>query len=98
MRTDLHSLAEEVETEEDFLSFIQALSEDKHDEENLEKKNPSSPWGPDANGWENGSIVAFLDAASAWGQSSINGLEFYEKPINPWKRAAQILHAGKFYE
>jgi len=54
--------------------------------------------GAGVNGWENGSIEAFLGAASAWAEGSIHGLEFYSKPENPWTRAAQIIHAGKFYE
>jgi hypothetical protein len=98
MSIDLYELADNVETEQDFLSFVQALMEDKESENKKEKVKPSSPYGAGANGWENGNIVTFLDAALAWGQASINGLEFYKKPENPWKRAAHILHAGKFYE
>ena len=98
MSKDLYELADSVETEQDFLSFVEALMKDKSDEENKEKIKPSSPYGPGANGWENGDIVSFLDAAIAWGESSKNGLQFYEKPTNQWKRAAHILHAGKFYE
>ena len=95
---DIDELIDSVETEEDFLNFLLVLAEDREDEVEKEKANPSSPYGPGANGWENGSIESFLGAALAWGQSSKNGLEFYEKPPNPWKRAAQIIHAGKFYE
>jgi len=98
MTKDLYQLADNVETEQDFLNFVEALIQDRGDEEQKEKENPSSPYGPGANGWENGNIVSFLDAAIAWGEATINGLEFYEKPENPWKRAAHILHAGKFYE
>lgn len=47
---------------------------------------------------ENGDIESFLGAAAAWGEGSINGLELYTKPDNPWTRAAEIIHAGKFYE
>lgn len=98
MTTDLYELADSVETEEDFLGFVDALVADRSDEEAKEKAEPRSSYGSGASGWENGSIIAFLNAAAAWGESSKNGLEFYEKPSNPWKRAAQILHAGKFYE
>lgn len=98
MSKDLYQLADSVESEQDFLNFVQELMKDRNEEEQKEKMNPSSPYGPGANGWRNESIVSFLDAAFAWGQASINGLEFYEKPTNPWKRAAHILHAGKFYE
>ena len=98
MSKDLYTLADEVETEEDFLNFIDMLLADKEEEEKIEKETPSSPWGPGVNGWENGDIVSFLGAVVSWGETSINGLELYQKPSNPWKRAAQILHAGKFYE
>ena len=98
MSSDLYKLADSVETEEGFLSFVEALMQDKSDEEDKEKIKSSSPYGSGANGWENGDIVSFLGAAIAWGEASINGLQFYEKPNNPWKRAAHILHAGKFYE
>jgi len=54
MSKDLYELADSVETEQDFLSFVEALMKDKSDEENKEKIKPSSPYGPGANGWENG--------------------------------------------
>ena len=95
---DLYKLADSVENEEDFIAFVVALMNDRADEELKESASPSSPFGSEANGWENGSIIAFLDAAAAWGEASKNGLRYYKKPENPWKRAAHILHAGKFYE
>ena len=95
---ELHDLADSVETEEDFLNFLAALMQDREDEEAKEAQNPSSAYGAGANGWENGSISAFLDASVAWGRASMDGLTSYQKPVNPWKRAAHILHAGKFYE
>ena len=98
MSKDLYNIADQVETEKDFLQFIEALASDREDEAEKEKRNPSSPWGSGANGWENGKISTFLEAASAWGEASMNGTELYNKPENQWKRAAQILHAGKFYE
>jgi hypothetical protein len=58
----------------------------------------SSPYSPGANGWENGSIGAFFDAAVSWAEASRNGLQYYEKPDNPWKRAAEIIYMGKVYE
>jgi hypothetical protein len=62
---------------------------------------PGASHGSGANGWENGTIGAYLDAATSWGQASINGLPKlagYEKPDNPWRRAAQILYIGEIYE
>jgi hypothetical protein len=89
MTVDLHKLADEVTDEK---------ASDWGDEQEKEKVASSSPYGPGANGWENGSIGAFLGAAAGWGMASINGLRFYQKPDNPWRRAAQILYMGKIYE
>jgi hypothetical protein len=98
MTVDLHKLADEVTDEKSFLAFLDALAADWGDEQAKEAKTPSSPYGPGANGWEHGSIGAFLGAAAGWGAASINGLKFYQKPDNPWRRAAQILYMGKIYE
>lgn len=68
------------------------------EERALEAVNPSSPYGPGALGWENGTIGAMLEAAASWGEASIDSTQFYEKPENPWRRAARILLAGKLHE
>ncbi len=88
MKTDLYQLANSVETEQDFLDFVYELMQDRNDDENV---NQSSPNDSEINGWENGNIVSFLDAALAWGQASINGLELHEKPTNPWKKNSSYL-------
>ena len=98
MSTCLYELSDAVIDEASFLSFVNALCNDRADEVGKERERLSSPFGPGANGWENGSIEAFLEAAVAWGEASKNGMSEYTPPSNPWKRAAQILHAGKFYE
>lgn len=98
MSARLKAALDAVNDEQSFLHFLQALGEDWVDEQQKELANPSSPYGPGANGWENGTIGAYLEAAVAWGEASVDGLRFYEKPSNPWRRAAQILHAGKLYE
>jgi hypothetical protein len=95
---NLDELEDKVCDQETFLEFLGALAVDREESENKEEKNPSNPYGPSHNGWENGSISSFLGAANAWANSSINGLPMMEKEENPWKRMAQILHAGKFYE
>lgn len=93
----LNDLAAAVDDETSFVAFMNALMADWEDERRKERKHPSSPHGPGANGWENGSIGAFLEAASAWAQSTA-GRDDSGINKNPWRRAAQILHAGKFYE
>jgi hypothetical protein len=80
------------------LAFLETLAADWSDEREKEKLEPSSPYGPGANDWENETIGAFHDASAAWGNASIDGLTFYERPNNPWRRAAQILYMGKIYE
>lgn len=98
MPIDLYSLADEVNDEAGFLRFVAALASDWNEERAIEAAKPPSPYGSGALGWENGTVGAVLEAAADWGESSINGLHLYEKPTNPWRRAAHILHAGKFYE
>jgi hypothetical protein len=98
MTSSLETILESVIDEQSFLRFLQALAEDWNNEQEHELANPSPPYGPGANGWENGTIGAYLDAAARWGEASVGGLEFYEKPDNPWRRSAEILYMGKIYE
>lgn len=98
MTTDLFELEKEVHDEASFLVFVEALMKDKIEEGQKEKAHPSSPFSPGANGWENGTIAAFLEAAIAWARDTAKGTPSYKKPDNPWRRCAQILHAGKFCE
>ena len=98
MEHDLHKIAKSVVDEESFLVFIQAIAEDFEDECEKEEKKPSSPYGPGANGWENGSIDAMLGAAAAWGRSTRMNEGNNANQVNPWRRCADILLAGKFYE
>ena len=93
------TLVEQVCDEESFLRFVSALRTDWEDERAKEAVHPSSPYGPGANGWESGSIGAFLEAACAWADDTKKGTPFgYTPPANVWRRCAQILYAGKFYE
>ena len=98
MPSDLQSKLDAVCDEETFIAFVAALAADRGDEVAKEKVSPSSPYGPGANGWENGTIEGFLDGAAAWAAASKNGLEFYRKSDNPWKRCADIIYMGKIYE
>jgi len=94
----LNVLLERVDSEESFLAFITALAKDRRDAVVAEKDNPSSPYGPDAGGWENTSIEDFLEAATAWAEVTNFGLAQGLVPDNPWKRFAVFLYSGKFYE
>ena len=90
---DLDALLEEVNDEQSFLAFIDALRADWELERELEKEIPSPPFSAGATGWENGSIGQFLEAAVAYANDSPD-----DGTTNPWRRAAHIIYAGKFYE
>ena len=96
----LDDLLDSVCDEESFRRFLFALAADREDSSSKEAAQPSSPYGPDANGWENTTIDRFLYAAVRWARASEEGLPLadYEPPSNPWRRCAEILYAGKGYE
>jgi hypothetical protein len=101
MKSDVEAILDAVHEEDSFVQFVEALAADWAEECQKESATPRSPYGPGANGWENGTIGTYLDATASWGRASIDGLPAlaeYEKPDNPWKRAAQILYMGKIYE
>ena len=95
---NLTTKLEAVCDEATFVEFLSALAEDRADEVQKEKKSPSSPYGSGANGWENITIESYLESACAWAEASKDGLKYYQKPSNPWKRCADILYTGKIYE
>ena len=79
-----------------FLRFVSWLAGDRADEVAKESESPSSPWGPGHNGWENGTIEAFLDAAArcASGHQQKSGIP----PEPTWREFARFLYSGKVYE
>lgn len=95
---DLVALLDTVSDEQSFLKFVAALISDRVRAVEAEKKNPSSPFGPDAGGWENTSIEQFLESAVAWAKDLNFGLEQGLSASNPWRRFAGFLFAGKIYE
>ena len=99
MSDPLQTCLEAVVDEASFVAFLTALAEDWQLERELEQRHPSSPYGAGARGWENGTIGAFLESASAWAEASSNGLPMgYTPPKNPWRRCADIIYMGKIYE
>jgi hypothetical protein len=94
----LHVLADNVHSEESLLAFIAALVEDRRAAVAAEKDNPSSPYGPDAGGWENIFIESYLEAAAAWVESTNFGLTQGLSAGNPWRRFAAFLYVGRIYE
>ena len=95
--TDLDELLERVVDRESFLVFARALVLDYQDKVEKEKVSPSPPYSPGANGWENGSIDNYLDAAISWTEDWL-GREHELPPEPSWKSFARFLYAGKYYE
>ena len=94
----LHVAVEAVNDSESFLAFVRELIADRVDEVQKEKVNPSSPYGPGANAWENGTIEAFLEAGVAWAESTNFGERQHPSAKNPWHKFALFLYLGKIYE
>ena len=95
---ELHEAADAVHDWQTFLDFARQLIHDREDEVEKEKASPSHPCDRGANGWENGTIEAFLDAACSWAESTRFG-ETQGLPFdNPWRKFAAFLYCGKIYE
>ena len=91
--------ADEVVDEASFARFLLLLAQDREEVQEKERLAASSPYGPDAHGWENGTIETFLDAAHAcWNDNIEAHGSIGVHSSNPWTRAAHILLRGKFYE
>jgi hypothetical protein len=96
--TELHEKLERVIDRESFFDFVSALLADRKEEEAKERENPSNPYGPGVNGWENTTIAAFLEAALAWAKATNMG-ETQGLPNEAnWKGFALFLYCGKIYE
>lgn len=97
MRVTPEDYIENVVDEMSFLNFLNVLSEDWETSAEIEKKTPSPPYGSFALGWQNGTIGMFLEAAAACGldNQSQGGIM---PGANPWRVAAEIMLAGKYYE
>ncbi len=90
---ELNELLEKVKDRASFFAFVRVLIADRQESVEKEKRLPSSPYGPDANGWENTTIEAFLAAALRWAEDSLH------LPEDPsWKTFATFLYCGKIYE
>jgi hypothetical protein len=82
---------------ESFLKFAEVLRNDRELSDKAEEENSSSPFGPAALGWENGSIESFLEAAIAWAEDTDFGI-LRLGDVSPWRLFAEFLLAGKQYE
>ena len=94
---DLISAAEVVADERAFIQLLQMMALDREDEQK-ELARSSSPHSAGTNGWENGSIEAFLEAAAAWAEATSRTTNLGAEASDAWRRAAMIVVAGAFYE
>ncbi len=81
-----------------FLAFVSALAADRRASVAAEQQAPSSPYGPDAGGWENITIEQFLEASLAWAESTGMGVSQGLSDEPSWKSFATFLYCGKTYE
>jgi hypothetical protein len=81
----LDDMLTSVSNEESFLKFVEALISERKRAAEAEKKNPGSPWGPDAGRWENTSIETFLESAVAWAADTNFGFDQGLTVSNRWK-------------
>ncbi len=95
MRGPVEQALHAVSDEESFVHFVRTLAADFAAEREEVAGHGMPPGGPGPRGWENGSIDTFLDAAVSWVEDS-RGRQVVAP--NPWRRCADILYAGKFYE
>ncbi|MCP1441100.1 hypothetical protein J3D54_000232 [Pseudomonas sp. GGS8] len=98
MQTDLDELLKNVNDEQSFIDFISILAADFAEERQIEATRPSAPYSAGTQGWENGTIDAFLGAASAWAAATSSTPAPQASPQNVWHRCARILLAEKLYE
>jgi hypothetical protein len=83
---------------ESFLAFVLALAADRRASVEAEQIAPSSPYGPDAFGWENTTIETFLEGAYDWAKTTKMGVT-QGLPAEPsWRAFAVFLNCGASYE
>lgn len=97
----LHELVENVCDRGTFIAFVRALAADRKDEVRKEELSPSNPLGPGANGRQDTTTEAFLEASAAWAeavseQDDERRAWFPEAPS--WQAFARFLYAGMIYE
>lgn len=95
---ELHEQLKLVKDEESLLAFVRELQLDRIVSIEQERKSKSSPYGPDARGWENTSIESFLEGALSWADATNFGATQGLLPSNPWRKFAVFLYCGKIYE
>lgn len=95
---ELYELVEQVNDEKSFLLFVQALEADRRAEDKAQQEKPIDAFGRGPSGWENHSIAGFLEAATAWAETTNFGVSQGIPESNVWGRIAAYLYCGKIYE
>jgi hypothetical protein len=91
----LHDALQRVDGPETFLAFARELLADRDEEVG----RPIDLCGRGANGWENHTIEAFLEAAIAWADDSdFWAVDADLEKASPWRKVATFLLCGKIYE
>lgn len=93
---DIFDHLENVKDKASFMTFVEALADEREQAEKMERENPVYYQLGGALDWQNGNISAFLRA----------GLEcFEERPLKEsvsaepsWRGFAEFLYFGKIYE
>jgi hypothetical protein len=98
MSRELNDLIEEVNDEQSFLLFVDALLKDRIAEVKAQEGDPIDDCGRGPLGWENHTIEDFLEAAYAWAESTNIGSTQDLACVSPWRRFAAFLYCGKIYE
>ncbi|MBC3875094.1 DUF7660 family protein [Undibacterium flavidum] len=96
MAEKLNELLDAVTDGPSFLAFVAELRSDRELE--VQSHKEVDDFGRGSNGWENHTIESFLEAASAWAESSDFGLKQGLSAANPWRQFAVFLYCGKIYE
>jgi hypothetical protein len=87
---------------ESFLAFVRALVADREAAVEAEKQNPTDPrvlgLVPDAGGWYNFTVEAYLNASLSWAEDTGMGVSQGLPPEPSWRAFAVFLLCGKIYE
>ena len=99
---EIDELIKRVDSKETFLEFVVALRVDWEASRAEESAHPSSPYGPDARGWENADLGRFLEAMHRWLESADNYYRNTRQSVDSsqpsWRLFADVLMAAKGYE
>jgi len=96
---NFYEMARKVDSKAAFLLFLEALAEEAAEAEVAPERTADGKLNLSPQGWENGSISAFLSAMLPWAASNsgITGKAQVSDEAS-WRSLAEMLHAGKFYE